>query len=383
MPEPSVDGNTVSRWERGIQWPTSFYRDLICDVLGVPANELGLDRPPAARLEPVKRREFLKVAGLVGVGGVLGAGHLGVIRRFPNGCVEAFLEDVEVDIAACWELMRGSEVTKAEPLLLSRLPAIEAVAESQGEPLSVPLRGRLRRLATEGRLLAALVSVLRCDYASALDSNQRAVEHPSHVGDVNLHVAALKHLATRYQDVGHPVRTLEVYRKAARYSDIASPLLRSRTHLGLALAHAHLGDGASGAVHLRIAEDEFPTRFADDPAFSYADCGPSSLNHYTGLIRLVTGDPRTAWETFERLKELDGVPVPARTVLEILNCQAMAAVAWRELELSSTHVEAAASGANRLGSEMRFQEVRRVFDQMRAVWPGEPRVRDLETLFHR
>jgi tetratricopeptide (TPR) repeat protein len=333
--------------------------------------------------DEVKRRHFLQSMGvLVAAGGAMMLDSSLIRAALVGTDIEAELVDAEADIAMCWRLMRGSEAGAAEPLLFTRLGPIEALAESAAHN-HAPFSAKLRRLASEGRMLAALAAVLRCDYAAALESNRRAVVHAEQVGDVNLQVAALKHLATRYQDVGYPVRTLQVYQEALRYQDRASPLLRSRTHLGLALAYAKLGDERSSLTHLQTAEDEFPARFADDPAFSYADCGPSSLNHYGGLIQLSRGHPRAAWDTFEQLKELSGVPVPERTVLEILNCQAEAAVAWRDLELACSHVEAAAQGATSLRSEMRFQEVRQIFDQMRVVWPEERRVRSLEALFRR
>jgi tetratricopeptide (TPR) repeat protein len=62
--EPSVDGNTVSRWERGIQLPNRFYQVLLAETFGVHPAELGLNGPLRRRLDPVKRREFLR--GIVG-----------------------------------------------------------------------------------------------------------------------------------------------------------------------------------------------------------------------------------------------------------------------------------------------------------------------------
>jgi transcriptional regulator with XRE-family HTH domain len=382
-PGPQADSHLIGRWERGERTPRPRSVQLLCDLYGKTPTELGLgprEGLPALADDELKRRHFLQSIAVLGGATMLDSGLLGAALSGTD--IEAELAGAEADIETCWRLMRGSDSAAAEPLLFTRLGPIEALAESAARS-HAPYNARLRRLATEGRILAALAAVLRCDYAAALESSRRAVAHSQHAGDVNLQVAALKHLATRYQDVGYPLRTLQVYQEALRYEDRASPLLRSRTHLGLALAYAKLGEERAGLTHLQTAEDEFPARFADDPAFSYADCGPSSLNHYGGLILLSRGDPRAAWETFEKLKELNGVPVPERTVLEILNCQAEAAVTWRDLDLACSHVEAAAQGATRLRSEMRFQEARRIFDQMRAVWPQEPRMRALEVLFRR
>jgi transcriptional regulator with XRE-family HTH domain len=69
-PEPNIDGNTISRWERGRQHPDRFYRLLLCEVLEADARELGLDQPPAGKLDPVKRRDFLRYLAVAGGSGV-------------------------------------------------------------------------------------------------------------------------------------------------------------------------------------------------------------------------------------------------------------------------------------------------------------------------
>jgi transcriptional regulator with XRE-family HTH domain len=41
-PEPGVDRNTVSRWERGIRHPRPRYVRLLCHLFGLPTDRLGL-----------------------------------------------------------------------------------------------------------------------------------------------------------------------------------------------------------------------------------------------------------------------------------------------------------------------------------------------------
>src|SRR5438034_4875555 len=38
----NTDFETVSRWERGITVPSAYYREKLCDVFGMTAEELGL-----------------------------------------------------------------------------------------------------------------------------------------------------------------------------------------------------------------------------------------------------------------------------------------------------------------------------------------------------
>lgn len=70
-------------------------------------------------------------------------------------------------------------------------------------------------------------------------------------------------------------------------------------------------------------------------------------------------------------------------MIEILNCQAEAAVAQKDLDLAYAHVQAGVDGALKLKSEMRFNDTYSVYKQMKLVWPGEPKVRELADLFQR
>jgi tetratricopeptide (TPR) repeat protein len=78
-PEPGVDWNAVSRWERGVNQPGTYYTRLLCLLFDLPAPELGLapaPEPPVSYaaldrllagwgLNEVQRREFLRVMAAV------------------------------------------------------------------------------------------------------------------------------------------------------------------------------------------------------------------------------------------------------------------------------------------------------------------------------
>src|SRR5437879_12585721 len=51
-PEPGVDRNTVSRWERGISRPTPRYIQLLSAVFSLPPEDLGLVSPPPPTPQP-------------------------------------------------------------------------------------------------------------------------------------------------------------------------------------------------------------------------------------------------------------------------------------------------------------------------------------------
>lgn len=90
-PEPGVERNTISRWERGISRPTPRYIQLLSAAFELPPENLGLVSPPetpppanglpvddlVARLRPdVDRRTFLRHAA--------GVAGLAVARNLPG-----------------------------------------------------------------------------------------------------------------------------------------------------------------------------------------------------------------------------------------------------------------------------------------------------------
>jgi hypothetical protein len=114
------------------------------------------------------------------------------------------------------------------------------------------------------------------------------------------------------------------------------------------------------------------------------NCGRSSLNHYSGLIFLEFNQPKKAWEIFAEVEKMkSNIAVPKRTVIEIVNCQAEAALVQRDMELTCTHVQVGVAGALQLKSEKRFNDTFSIYNQMRLIWPREQKVKELGELFYR
>ncbi|MDB5068496.1 MAG: hypothetical protein JWM18_4930 [Chloroflexi bacterium] len=73
--------------------------------------------------------------------------------------------------------------------------------------------------------------------------------------------------------------------------------------------------------------------------------------------------------------------VPERTVIEIVNCQAAAAIVQGELALACDHVEFGVRGAVRLQSAKRLADSVTLYQRLVDRWPGEPRVQQLASVF--
>ncbi len=289
---------------------------------------------------------------------------------------ELLLHECESNIRACWRLMQGRDMVVVPTVLTSWLPLLDSMLRQ-----SAPQHRHMAALAAEGYMLAGLVTVLQGHHDRAELCCQQAVEYAAVAGHPDIIVAALKHLATKYLSAHYPLLTLRTYERAIPYLADVSPLLRGRTHLGLALAYAQVGNRSDAERHLKLVYETFPDDPESDRAFVYADARRASLDHYGGLIHLAFDRPQQAWETFASAIPDPATGVPERTVIQIVNCQAEAAIALRDVELASVHLEAAVSAARNLGSLKRVNDSSKLFSQLRSRWPTDRRVKRLESLF--
>jgi transcriptional regulator with XRE-family HTH domain len=411
-----VARNTVSAWERGIADPYPVHMQRLCNVFALSTEDLDLlpgGKDVASHSAPLQdssshsspaqdimrmqdasselggnhvymilRRQFLQqIFRMTGNAFSLSA-LTQLVEMHPHQIGDSnnheFLAQCEANIAACWRLMRGNEILVTQVVLLNWLPVLDALIKDSSRNLK-----KFTHLAAQGYIIAGLVAVLQRNYAGAEWSCKQAVEYSYLAGDHSLNVAALKHLATKYHSAKYHLLTLQTYQEALPLIDQASPLLRSRIYLGLALSFAKCRQEQEANYYLGLAQDTFPEHPESDPSFLYADCGLSSLNHYGGLIALEFNQPKKAWEIFAGVEKLKSkTAIPERTIIEIINCQAEAAIARKELELATDQVQAGIAGALRLQSEKRFHDTYAVYQHMCTTWPHEQKVKQLEDLFH-
>lgn len=372
-----VARKTYLKWEQGEQVPHLTTLDMACEAFGLSPEELGFEHPSMPSGEDMDQKRRLILKGAAGL--LVGSAAVAPTVIDPKGIDETIRDHFEGLTKLCWNLLKADGLPTVEQLLPTFVPSLEALARQPSKHQKT-----FAGLASQGCLLAGLVAVLQMNMNTAESYCQQAVVYSRIAEDCNLEVAALKHLATKYSDARYPRKTLQIYQEALPLVDQVSPLLQSRTYLGLALAYAQCGQKQESLYHLDLAEDTFPEHPQDDPAFAYADCGPSSLNHYGGLIRLEFDQPKAAWETFASVGALTSkIVIPKRTLIEINNCQAEAALAERSLELACHHVQVGVTGAHELKSEKRFDDACTIYKQMRLVWPHEPQVKALAGLFHR
>ncbi len=75
--------------------------------------------------------------------------------------------------------------------------------------------------------------------------------------------------------------------------------------------------------------------------------------------------------------------IPERTRIEIMNCQAEASLALRDVRSSCDLIEKSITGALKLKSDKRYHDALTLYKQARLLWPQERQVKDLADLFIR
>jgi transcriptional regulator with XRE-family HTH domain len=271
-----VDRVTYSRWELGEQNPHPSSLDMLCQTFGMSPEELGfghllivheLQEPEELSMDQ-KRRELFKQA--LGMSAALTVPTQNVFSSsvFSQNLSlsDAMLIDHFGKLASiCWDLLRVDGLPTVGQLLPTFLPEITELAQ-QPSTCQKPAAG----LAAQGHILAGLVATLQLNHIASEAYCKKAVVFSRLSEDRTLEAAALKHLAVKYFDLKHPIKTLQTYQEVLPFIDEISPLMKSRTYLGLAAAYAQAGQEQEALRYLGMAQETFPVLPEADPAcFQY------------------------------------------------------------------------------------------------------------------
>lgn len=372
-----VGRETVSLWERGLTdpYPTCVHK--LCEIFEKDPRDLDIEYN-ATRKKTISPQHLQIFESPIQIAGAsLVPVPIGVITpSMSHSAIDQLqLDHLKKLIETCWQLLKVYGLTAVVHLLPTFLPSLDTMAQHP----SIHQKS-VASLAAQGYIINGLVAVLQLNYTLAEEHCKRAIIYSRLAEDKNLEVAALKHLATKYMDSGVPQKVLRTYQQALPLINEVSPLLRSRTYLGLAFSYAQCGQQQEAWKYFGLAEEAFPENFLDDPGFMFADCGPASFNHYGGLICMEEDEPGKAWKRFAGVTELHA-SVPERIIIELINCQAEAAIANKDMELAMAHIQAGIAGAIKLNSDKRWNDIYSAYKKMRLVWPHERQVKDLAMLF--
>jgi tetratricopeptide (TPR) repeat protein len=302
VPEPSVDGNTVSRWERGKQWPDSFYQVLIGEALGLSRDELGLGQPPdrpSARIHPVKRREFFSYGASVAAAAALDLESLGAVLDRMHPPDDRRLEDLQLLVTSLEEQYDTTPPRDLMPVARSHLVSLRMAMP----PRSPSLTRRLWSLTGEMAVLAGRLSHRLHNSGDAEGYYALGEEMGKECGNSQLQALALTARSSLYSNIGKNSRSSVVLTLLDEADRIGGAQASSRQQAWLlahrAEEHAALGNSAEAYRDLDSAHRALAAAAVSGDGF-FVNWGQERLTGYHGCCAVYLGEWQRAVDVLER-----------------------------------------------------------------------------------
>lgn len=324
----------------------------------------------------ISRRETLKFL-ITLPAALIGLNQLGSMVSLP---AEEVLPAYVTAIPACWQLYFDGGLLEVAKVLPGHITQLTALAQQ-----NLKHEEAVANLLSQTHQLGYLIALQEQNFKTAQTHAQLAFHYAEMANDPNLRVASLIRQGNLFYTLKRPLQTLQKYQEAVQYSSNASPLLQSQAHIGLAEAYARFSDKSSSAGdealhHRELAREMLPVNPEQDPHYAYTHFNKFTITNFEGLMYLHLGQPIQAWETFAEVdKEVPASLVPQR--VELINRKTATLLALDEMHATCDGLELAVPAAQRLGSELRYNEACEIYQQAHMKWPNEGRVRNLATLF--
>jgi tetratricopeptide (TPR) repeat protein len=269
--ELGVDANAVSRHERGvIAMPRAPYPTLYAELYHVSVETLW----PAARIEEMERRRFLRAMAATGVAAMLPPGS------------DMTTEAITAVTGGFRRLEASSPATELRGPVGAHLRFIAGRLERGGASLAAA--------ASEAAGFAAWLAFDQANDQGAARHYRRAIGYAERSGSDVLAAYMLGSMSAWAAEVGNGRQALDLIGRAvARLPSVVPPTVRAWTVAVQATAHASIGDADAALAALTQAEQAaagaheplWPWLFPFDPAKHAAYLGACATR-----LRL----PRTA-----------------------------------------------------------------------------------------
>jgi tetratricopeptide (TPR) repeat protein len=277
-------------------------------------------------------------------------------------------------IAVCWHLFWEGSFAEVENLLPAYFSHLTPLAQSPSS-----FQRRASDLLAQAHQIASLLVLEREDFGMASHHCKQALSYGAIARDPNLQVAALVRQANIYFYRKRPSLILQTYQQALPLLDQVSPLLQGRIYSGLSSAQAELGQKEEALRSAGLAHEVFPVHPEDDPGFLYTNTTRYILHFNDATTYLHFQQPQNAWEALKLAAAFVPNEITPRG-MELQNHRTIIAIALGNLDQSTTYFERLVLSGATLGSDLHQNEACGIYDQMKAQWPHERRVKQLEAL---
>lgn len=295
---------------------------------------------------------------------------------------KAVLQDEEAlplfvsSIPACWKLYFNGDLAEVERVLPSYLAHLTALAQRSSK-----LENTAWSLASQAYQLASLVVLEHEDFGASLNYCKQALLCSGFVNDPNILLGAYIRRANTLYYRRRYAQIVQTYQEAMPFTDQASPLMRGRIFSGLSSALSAVGQKQDALRYMGLAHDTFPDNPEDDPGFLYTHTSHYILFLNDATTNLDLGQPKKAWEAITRAAAY--VPdTKSPRYIELLNHQALVAMAMNDLEQCCSHIERAITLGRSLGSDLYISDARNIITDMPDHWKSERKIKDVVELLN-
>jgi len=288
-----------------------------------------------------------------------------------------FLSRCAASVTACWHLLRGSDLPTISHILDTYLLPLEGIAHRQSK-----YRQAAAGLASQAHRISGIIALQRNQLRMREHHCKRALYYATVASDASSEASALISLASTHFYQADPEQAATVYERASVLESRMPRLQRSRVHAELSVVYGQLNREQDAIRSAERAEQLYPDHPEQDPSFLYAEFTPASLTLEQGLAYMALaekhpshGYAQKAADIFNSLNQAVSTTVPDRIRFEIVNGQARAAVLLNDIDSFEMHLHQGIDGAVMLGSRQRMRELQQAWQDAKAKWPNERRIK--------
>lgn len=296
---------------------------------------------------------------------------------------EEILAQCAAGITACWYLRDGTELTFVSDTISKYIPTLKEIAKSSPDAQ--------QKAAAD---LLAQTLLLKAHLAKHITTNndaivyaQQAEKYSEKAENKLLQVLSVRMQTSSHYYANHWEQALQTAEKAkylllqaAKEKDPLPRIVHSYIHAGLASCQAHNGQEQDALTSLGKAHTALAESSSDEYAPVWIHHNKANLVLNDGLTHLHLGKYKEAFDSFGQVANVFYGSSEVIRVEAMIN-QVMAEVSRddqpRDMEWCIDCWKEGIKGARALRSEEWFSEASQAYVTMRAVWPGEQRIKSL------
>lgn len=405
-----ITGNLVGNWELGKNTPSPFYREKLCRLYRLTADELGLieaDQPDVLS-EPIpEQRDILPslpaspedIIGEVGereeqemdklrrsivqfgleVAGIplfsLARQVAGHYQSSSSRTIEAFLALATNAVQTAWDLMEGKELAEAEEILSACLPPLIDLALEPSH-----YQQTAANIATRGCMLRAILAKHRLNYIAREMYCYQAIQCSRLSNDCTLQSVAQIYLAYTYlmTQPAQPSKSIQAFTEVLQTLGNEDAVIKSDIYIGMAEAFSLLKDERQAQKAIDAARNFYPGHPESNPGYVYLDCPISIVYQWQAKVYLNLGYYQRALDVLEQCTKMYS---SLRGKSEIFIHRAEAALGLGNREFYLANLKEGAQLALVVGSQHRYREALAVYQKKPESWRNDRPIKELAQLF--